>query len=173
MIKYVKGDATNPCIPYGVRIIAHVCNNVGKFGAGFAGCVAKRWGFVRDRYVEWSVSSKSEIFKDKNFALGAIQIVPIGSGLYIANMIAQNGVRSSKNPHPINYMALGECLKKLDDWVASYIKAKAPMVVPNLCPDVTIHMPRIGCGLAGGSWDVIEPLIGSLINIDVYVYDLE
>jgi hypothetical protein len=35
-------------------------------------------------------------------------------------------------------------------------------------------MPRIGCGLAGGTWDKIEPLIQSALikkNIDVTVYD--
>ena len=36
-------------------------------------------------------------------------------------------------------------------------------------------MPRIGCGLAGGTWDKIEPLIQSNLSdkeIAVTVYDL-
>lgn len=40
----------------------------------------------------------------------------------------------------------------------------------------TVHMPRIGCGLAGGTWDKIEPLINeSLVKneIETYVYDLK
>jgi hypothetical protein len=39
----------------------------------------------------------------------------------------------------------------------------------------TVHMPRIGCGLAGGTWDRIEPLIQNrLIAAGVHVtpYDL-
>jgi hypothetical protein len=35
-------------------------------------------------------------------------------------------------------------------------------------------MPRIGCGLAGGTWDRIEPLVVSTFitkNIPVTVYD--
>tara|TARA_R110002111_G_scaffold227346_2_gene288919 strand:+ start:47395 stop:47511 length:117 start_codon:yes stop_codon:yes gene_type:complete len=35
-------------------------------------------------------------------------------------------------------------------------------------------MPRIGCGLAGGKWDKVEPLIEQTLRtagIDVYVYD--
>jgi len=35
-------------------------------------------------------------------------------------------------------------------------------------------MPSIGCGLAGGTWDKIEPLIKSTLtkkNIEVTVYD--
>jgi len=36
-------------------------------------------------------------------------------------------------------------------------------------------MPRIGCGLAGGSWDQIEPLLEEHLagaGFDVRVYDL-
>jgi hypothetical protein len=38
----------------------------------------------------------------------------------------------------------------------------------------TVHMPRIGCGLAGGTWDQIEPLLISAIadrDILITVYD--
>ena len=34
-------------------------------------------------------------------------------------------------------------------------------------------MPRIGCGLAGGKWAVVEPIIQrALEDIPVFVYDL-
>lgn len=39
-----------------------------------------------------------------------------------------------------------------------------------------IHMPRIGCGLAGGKWEMIEPLIQKNIissGIVVWVYDFD
>jgi hypothetical protein len=168
MIKFVKGDATNPCEESGIRVIAHVCNDIGMFGSGFAACVAKRWGFVRDRYIAWSVSPK-----EKGFLPGAIQVVRVGDGIYIANMIAQNGVRSASNQRPINYPALGQCLQRLDDWITSFIKVKDAMMLPGLCPEVTVHMPRIGCGLAGGDWNVVEPLVDTFINRVTYVYDLE
>lgn len=40
---------------------------------------------------------------------------------------------------------------------------------------ITVHIPRIGCGLAGGSWDKVENIIKETLcknNIQVYVYDL-
>jgi hypothetical protein len=37
----------------------------------------------------------------------------------------------------------------------------------------TIHMPRIGCGLAGGRWDEVELIINEVCTVDVYVYDLK
>lgn len=39
----------------------------------------------------------------------------------------------------------------------------------------TIHMPRIGAGLAGGDWSVIERLVDEALSdrgLDVTVYDL-
>jgi hypothetical protein len=37
-------------------------------------------------------------------------------------------------------------------------------------------MPRIGCGLAGGKWEQIEPIIERTLlnkNVEVYVYDFD
>jgi hypothetical protein len=36
-------------------------------------------------------------------------------------------------------------------------------------------LPRIGCGLAGGRWELIEPIIERTLRnngIEVFVYDL-
>jgi hypothetical protein len=38
-----------------------------------------------------------------------------------------------------------------------------------------VHMPRIGCGLAGGTWDKIDPIIQRTLcdqGVRVIVYDL-
>lgn len=38
----------------------------------------------------------------------------------------------------------------------------------------SVHMPRIGCGLAGGKWARIEPLITRTLcarDVEVTVYD--
>ncbi|THA79646.1 hypothetical protein E6R60_03350 [Streptomyces sp. A0642] len=40
----------------------------------------------------------------------------------------------------------------------------------------SVHMPRIGCGLAGGTWSRIEPLIEKRLTgrgIPVTVYDFD
>lgn len=40
----------------------------------------------------------------------------------------------------------------------------------------SVHMPRIGCGLAGGRWDRIEPLITAALcenGIATTVYDFD
>jgi hypothetical protein len=42
-------------------------------------------------------------------------------------------------------------------------------------PQASVHMPRIGCGLAGGEWPKVEMLVKYFLTdrgISVTVYDL-
>ena len=68
MIRYIKGDATCPQAA-GVKVIAHVCNDRGGWGRGFVLALSKRWEEPERAYREWS--------KEKNFNLGAIQLVQV------------------------------------------------------------------------------------------------
>ena len=46
-------------------------------------------------------------------------------------------------------------------------------ITPTLGDGAGVHMPRIGCGLAGGKWSDVEPLIVdalSMRDVDVVVY---
>jgi hypothetical protein len=75
-------------------------------------------------------------------------------------MVAQHGYVSPGNPVAIRYDALAQCLSTL---------------AGRLAEGMTIHMPRIGCGLAGGNWDQVEPLLDNHLaraGFDVWVYDL-
>ncbi|MEV0246356.1 macro domain-containing protein [Nocardia sp. NPDC050712] len=155
-IAYETGDATTPRIT-GPAIIAHICNDLGRWGKGFVLAVSARWPQPERAYRDWHKQ------RDTNdFALGAVQFVPVAADLYVANMIGQHGLRSSTGSPPIRYDAVDQNLRTLADF-ASTSKA-------------SVHMPRIGCGLAGGSWDRIEPLIDSCLSsrgIAVVVYDLQ
>lgn len=147
---YVVGDATQPC-GKGTKIIAHVCNDVGGFGSGFAGAVAKKWPEVQLAYRAWHA-------KGEDFALGMVQLVKLPDGIIVANMIAQHGYSYAGNP-AIQYPALHMCLSKV---------AKRAEEL-----GATVHMPRIGCGLAGGTWGRVEPIIlEAMDGTDVTVYDL-
>ncbi|CAM5711440.1 hypothetical protein [Streptomyces coeruleorubidus] len=50
---------------------------------------------------------------------------------------------------------------------ATVPSVKGAKVIAHVCNDLggwgelgaTVHMPRIGCGLAGGKWSRVEPLI--------------
>lgn len=150
MISYLKGDVTSPK-GFGPRIVAHICNDRGGFGKGVALAVANRWPDAKVYYKRWYASD--------DFKLGRIQVVSVEQGLWVANMVAQQGYKTASNPEPLCYESLRGCLVEL--------AAEAEI------HEATICMPRIGTGLAGGDWDVIEPLIRETLgNQDVYVYDL-
>jgi O-acetyl-ADP-ribose deacetylase (regulator of RNase III) len=155
-IRYVRGDATAP-IGNGFGIIAHVCNDVGAWGKGFVLALSRRWPEPAQVYKQWHRE------RDANdFGLGAVQFVRVGEEICVANMIAQHGIRPSQGVPPIRYEALDHCLET--------VAKKASEL------GASIHMPRIGCGLAGGEWGRIEPIIVQRLceqDIPVTVYDLE
>jgi O-acetyl-ADP-ribose deacetylase (regulator of RNase III) len=161
MIRYRIGDATEPCIAEGIRLIAHVCNDEGKWGAGFSGALSSKWPEAKKNY-------KAKAKFSQSFGLGEMYCVFVEVDLGIVNMIAQHGIsRDLLNYVPIRYDSLEMCLEKLSEGVRS-------MEFLNPKKKVTVHMPRIGCGLAGGSWDIVGPLIEeNLWDAECYVYDLE
>jgi O-acetyl-ADP-ribose deacetylase (regulator of RNase III) len=153
-IAYHKGDATAP-VAFGPKIICHICNDVGGWGAGFVLAISKRWPEPEAEYRAWYKQGEPA-----GFRLGAVQLVTVEPSLMVANMVAQRGVRASGGVPPIRYDALRECLITLAERATAL--------------GASVHMPRIGCGLAGGSWPEVEVIInGSLAAaaIPVHVYD--
>lgn len=76
-------------------------------------------------------------------------------------MVGQHGIRSSRSAGPpVRYEAVGACLRRLAGYAGEF--------------GAGVHLPRIGCGLAGGRWDRIEPLVAAELTdrgIPVTVYD--
>lgn len=153
-ILYRKGDATSPEDPSGDRmIIAHVCNDMGGFGAGFALAVARKWPQVAKDY--------RQLHREHGLQLGLVQMVRVHQRIVVANMVAQHGYKRSPDGVPLDYDALRKCLEGV-------VKA----AIRNDC---SIHMPRIGAGLAGGDWFRIADIIKETIcdrGLRVTVYDL-
>jgi hypothetical protein len=42
-----------------------------------------------------------------------------------------------------------------------------------LADKLTIASPRVGCVLAGGTWEVIGPMIEKCMTVETYIYTLE
>ncbi|MGW0699766.1 macro domain-containing protein [Streptomyces sp. NPDC002867] len=153
-IRYVRGDATTPQ-GKGVKVIAHVCNDIGGWGKGFVLALSRRWPEPEAAYRRWHRQRAGN-----DFALGAAQFVQVGPYLWVANMVGQRGVRTGSKGVPVRYEAI--------DTALDAVAGKA------LELGASVHMPRIGCGLAGGTWSRIEPLIAARLTargIDVTVYD--
>lgn len=148
-IQYVVGNATEP-IGDGPKIICHVVNTYGYWAKGFVLAVSAKW------------KEPEAVYRKVRLRLGEVQFVIVENNplLIVANMCAQEGIRGL-NKMPLKLPALNQCLHE----VAKVAKRKK----------ASIHCPRVGCGLAGSSWDKVEPLVQTLLaeeNITVTVYDL-
>ncbi|RLU82540.1 Appr-1-p processing protein [Streptomyces griseocarneus] len=155
-IVYAHGDATRPHGP-GSKIIAHVVNDIGRWGAGSVVALSRRWPQPQAAYRQW--------YRDRatnGFSLGAIQLVDVEDRLWVANLVGQHGIRSRTTTEtPVRYDAIDQALASLSEQA--------------LALSASVHMPRIGCGLAGGRWENVEPLILHRLTgqgIPVTVYDL-
>jgi O-acetyl-ADP-ribose deacetylase (regulator of RNase III) len=151
----ITGDATSPQAA-GPKVVAHVCNDVGGWGKGFVLAVSRRWPQPEQDYRAWYRGRSGN-----DFSLGAVRLVQVQSDFWVANMIAQRGIRTGRAGPPIRYDALERCLTSLADQAAAL--------------GASVHMPRIGCGLAGGRWDRIEPIIIRALcgrDIPTIVYDI-
>lgn len=154
-IVYTVGDATKPP-GAGSKIIAHVCNDIGAWGRGFVLAISKLSPAPERVFREWYAGREYN-----DFALGAVQFVSVSPEIQVANMIGQHGIRKAGGVPPIRYEAIETALKTVGE------KARTE--------NASVHLPRIGCGLAGGKWSEIEPLIERQIcalDVPVFVYDL-
>lgn len=153
-IAYVRGDATAP-LGKGPKVIAHVCNDLGGWGKGFVLAVSRRWPEPEAAYRRWHRERAGN-----DFGQGAVQIVQVARLLWVANMIGQRGTRTGSKGVPVRYEAIDAALGTLAGRAREL--------------GASVHMPRIGCGLAGGTWTRVEPLISARLvtaGVAVTVYD--
>lgn len=159
-IHYLTGDATAPVKK--PALIMHVCNDVGGWGRGFVLALSKKWEEPEARFRHMSR------FGSDTDLLGQVQFVPVEDGISVVNMIAQHDIATVRGRPPIRYEALAECLGKIASHPALWWRDGQQEA-----ERYTIHAPRLGCGLAGGSWSVVEPLIEFYLkDREVYIYDL-
>lgn len=152
VITYVKGDATSP-IGNGKKVIAHISNDIGGWGAGFVMAISKKWKEPEEAY---RTAAKRYLDKNEFLPLGEVQFVQVENDIVVANMIGQHKTRSTTSK-PIRYGAVKECLIKVNQF----------------CIDnnATLHAPRFGSGLVGGDWNKIEEIINSTMSVPVTIYD--
>lgn len=157
MIRYLTGDATDPKPatddPAERFLIMHICNDVGVWGAGFVLDLSKRW------------REPEQAFRAGTLLLGSMQLIRVRDFLgrtYVANLVAQHGLRSQSNPRPLLYTRLRQCLIALNDYIENDTQRFT-----------TIHAPRLGTGLAGGEWLTVEKILNEVMyHRNITIYDL-
>lgn len=132
------------------HVIVHVVNDVGAWGRGFVLNLSKHFVEPEKHYRKnWS-----------SRRLGDVDIVTTDrDDVVVANVFGQHGLRSLKNKRPVDYDALFSGLVKLKEFANSQ-KVK-----------IVFHMPKIGSGLGGGNWEIIEMLVDhALREFETNVY---
>lgn len=136
MIEYKTGDLLD--VKRGV--IAHGCNCYGVMGAGVALAVKQKYPKAFSDYVKVC----NRYYDNPEDLLGEINFVRVSDDILIANCFTQLDFGGKKRN--LRYDALAQVFEKL-----------------NSADLEQLHIPKIGSGLAGGNWALIE----SIIN-DVY-----
>lgn len=128
-------------------LICHQVNCKGVMGAGLAFSIRRKWPYVYDAY--------RYAFKKNQLKLGFVQIasvdnlkfsqmVSIDAGIMVANLCGQDGYGRGKRY--TDYRALRTCLQA----VARFNSISIP----------AIYIPyKMGCGYAGGDWNIVEKII--------------
>jgi O-acetyl-ADP-ribose deacetylase (regulator of RNase III) len=95
-----------------------------------------------------------------DFGLGGVQFVQVERYVWVADMVGQRGTGTGSKGVPVRYEAIDTALGALAEKAGEL--------------GASVHMPRIGCGLAGGKWSRVEPLVEERLarrGIRVTVYD--
>lgn len=149
MITYYKQDLTPVLLEKDFQVFAHGCNCFCTMGAGIAKIVKKIFPEV--------FAADQKTIKGSSSKLGTIDPVWIDPEHVVVNAYTQFKFWGEKSP--VDYKAIESCMKSLNEF----------MDVNNYS---WLTLPKIGAGLAGGNWDVIEKIIQKTIGkdkkVDVY-----
>lgn len=147
-IEYRKGNLLD--VKSGV--IAHGVNCQGVMGGGVALAIKQKYPRAFEKYRSKCLECTQ--FGDPSAKLlGDVQFVRVTEkGVVVANCFTQDfyGPRQRQ----VNYEAVAECFHALD------------------AVTTEVNIPKIGAGLGGGDWKVIEAIINSEFEGKVIVWEL-
>jgi O-acetyl-ADP-ribose deacetylase (regulator of RNase III) len=143
-IEYRKGNLLD--VQYGV--IAHGVNCQGVMGSGVALAVRQKYPQAYEDYRNFCASN---ILGGSASLLGEVQC-STEKNIVVANCFTQNFYGTGKRQ--VNYEAVAKCFESLNQQTDR------------------VNIPKIGAGLGGGDWKVIEAIINSEFKGDVVVWEL-
>ena len=138
MLKEITGDLLT--VKKGV--ICHQVNYHGVMGGGIAAAIAENI-LTEEQYAEYADYCR----RLGRAALGTVQFLGLDTDLIVANMFCQDDARVAMGEANItDYDTMRRCFIRVRSIAQVYGKR--------------IYIPRnIGCGIAGGSWDVVREII--------------
>ncbi len=153
-IKFIHGSVLEPRGNEDKVICQLVNDQARTWGGGVARSAARKFPSGQEAFAAWISTIP------RSARLGAVHFAPVGRFIAIASLVAQQGYGHSTSPR-IRYLALEHCFEKVQDYASRH--------------SATVHMPRIGAGQSGGSWETVEEIVRSVLvskGISVTVYDL-
>ncbi len=155
---YIKGDV----LASDERIIVHGCNCFNTMGSG----IARQ---IREKYPEaWQIDQ--DTVKGDRSKLGDFTYVVGEDDRIIFNAYTQYRYGRDSDVVYLEYEALTQSIDRIFGLVNA-----ASSWSESVDADCPIAMPKIGCGLANGDWDVVSKVLSRLARIhrrDVHVYEL-
>lgn len=155
MIQIIKGDLTET----DCKIIAHGVNCQNVMGSGVARALFEKWPKVKTQY-----HKTYEIDAELGFTydyLGTIQSVSVEKEKIVLNCFTQEYFGNDGMKY-LSYDALVQTMNKAHKFCKAYSENQ-------------IAIPKIGCGLAGGDWTIVEAILNSIFPSDftvkVYIKD--
>lgn len=154
MITYKKGDLVEAAKKGEVDVLAHCANCFNTMNSGIAKQIRQEFPEAYDADLA-SVRGSFAKLGGYTYALHPINDYKF---LVIFNLYGQY-VYGYDGKRYVEYDALAKCFRSLSRLVSTTEK---------------IGMPKLGCGLAGGDWEVVEPLINLYLqDHNVIIYELE
>jgi O-acetyl-ADP-ribose deacetylase (regulator of RNase III) len=155
MIKYEVGNITDVKQGY----IVHGVNCQRAMNSGVAKAIRDTYPKVYDDYMEYLKE-----YGDYD-PLGTVNFVEVSQLLVVANAFTQNFYGKDGKRY-VSYDAVEKCFSKINREIMS-----DPM---QLYEDAGIfyhhiHIPKIGAGLGGGNWKIIESIINETMDPEIKI----
>jgi O-acetyl-ADP-ribose deacetylase (regulator of RNase III) len=149
--RYIKGDITETELEY----IAHGVNTQNVMGSGVAKVLFTKWPQVKSDYHGYCNGHEAIGY---SIDLGEVNIVCTEDDLTVFNCFTQEFYGYDGDRY-VNYAAIVKCFNTILDYMPHRSK---------------LAIPKIGCGLAGGDWNIVEQLINDTVgdDLEIWVYEI-
>ena len=162
MVVYKKGNL----LESNCDIICHQVNCKRAMGRGIAGQIRQKWPKVYEDYCyNIDYMYENDFVKQSSDLLGMISWTELEDNKYVMNFFSQDEYYPRDRCHT-DYEAFTKCCKALKNFITEYNLDKSKTI---------IGLPyKIGCGLAGGDWDVVSAIIErEFEGYEVEIYEYE
>lgn len=138
-------------------VIVHSVNCVGAIG-GLAGAIARKWPENAEKYREHVSRYNPQIM-----LLGSILQVRVAHNLVVANLFGQNSIGTGERRTEYSALIAGFNTINRTFFVGDdYLEGKDSGFLNTLD---SIYIPyKIGCGLGGADWDIVEGIIHEIFK---------